>query len=94
MLRVTRSTYYAFKSKTSSNRSIQNAKLKKEISNICDESKDIYGAPKIHKIISRKFNISLKRVQKLMKELGLRSTIIKKFKHHTTKVDIVEKIIF
>lgn len=26
-----------------------------------------------------------------MKELGLRSIIIKKFKHNTTKVDIVEK---
>lgn len=28
-----------------------------------------------------------------MKELGLRSIVIKKFKHNTIKVDIVEKLI-
>ena len=91
VLGVPRSTYYAFKSRKPSNRSIENAKLKQEIQTIYDESKGIYGAPKIHKIIYKKFDISLKRVQKIMKELGLRSIIIKKFKHNTTKVDIVEK---
>ena len=84
MLGFARSTYYAFKSNKPSNRSIENAKLKKEI-------QGIYGAPKIHKIISKKFNISLKRVKKFMKELELRSIMVKKFKHHTTKVKIVEK---
>ena len=73
VLGIARSTYYAFKSKKPSNRSIENAKLKQEIKTIYDESKGIYGAPKIHKIILAKFDISLKRVQKFMKELGLRS---------------------
>lgn len=90
VLGVPRSTYYAFKSRKPSNRSIENAKLKQEIQTIYDESKGIYGA---HKIIYKKFDISLKRVQKIMKELGLRSIVIKKFKHNTIKVDIVEKLI-
>lgn len=91
VLGVPRSTYYTFKFRKSSNRSIENDKLKQEIQTIYDESKGIYCEPKIHKIIYKKFDISLKRVQKIMKELGLRSIIIKKFKHNTTKVDIVEK---
>lgn len=62
-----------------------------QIQSIYDESECIYDAPKIHKFISKKFDISLKRVQRFIKELGLRSTTIKKFKHHTIKVDIVEK---
>lgn len=65
-------------------RSIEHANLKQEI-------KTIYGAPKIHKILSKKFDISIKKVQRFMKELGLRSILIKKFKNYTTKVDIVEK---
>ena len=93
VLGVPRSTYYTFKFRKSSNRSIENDKLKQEIQTIYDESKGIYGAPKIHKIIYKKFDISLKRVQKIMKELGLRSIVIKKFKHNTIKVDIVEKLI-
>lgn len=45
------------------------------------ENKEIYGAPKIYKIrIGRGETSSLKRVQKLMWELGLRSIIMKKYK--------------
>lgn len=93
VLGAIRSTYYVFKSKIPSNRSIENNKLKKEVQTIYDESKVIYGEPKINKIIFRKFNISLKKVQKLINEIGLRFIIIiiKKFKHNTTKVDIVDK---
>ena len=43
VLGVARSTYYAFKSKKPSNRSIENTKLKKEIQTIYDDSRGIYG---------------------------------------------------
>ncbi len=45
------------------------------------DSKKRYGAPKIHhKLRENNINISLKRVQRIMKKLGIRSIVHKKFK--------------
>lgn len=91
VLGIARSTYYHFKTKKPSKRSLENASLKQEIKNIYDESKGIYGAPKIHKILNKKFKISLKRVQRLMKKLSIRSVILKKYRPHTTKVKVEDR---
>ncbi|MFS1030250.1 IS3 family transposase, partial [Enterococcus casseliflavus] len=45
------------------------------------DSNPIYGAPKIHKIlVGRGESLSLKKVQILMRKLGLRSVTLKKYK--------------
>ncbi|SDG18691.1 HTH-like domain-containing protein [Thermoanaerobacter thermohydrosulfuricus] len=63
-----------------------------EIMKIYKESKKRYGAPKIHKMpINKGYNISLKKVQRLMNRLGIKSIIIKKFKPYTSKNRVEEK---
>ena len=59
----------------------ENNILDKEILNEYAASKRRYGAPKIHKILENKgFSISLKRVQKRMKKLDIKSIVVKKWK--------------
>ena len=88
VLAIARSTYYYFKTKKPSKRSYENTSITQEIKDIYDESKGIYGAPKIHKIISKKFSVSLKKVQRFMKNLGIRSVILKKYRPYSKKVKI------
>lgn len=91
VLGVSRSTYYYLKTKKPSKRSLENAILEQEIKAIYDESKGIYGAPKIHKILSKKVAVSLKRVQRLMKKMNIRSIILKKYRPYSNKVKIEER---
>ncbi|MBU5455615.1 IS3 family transposase, partial [Caproiciproducens sp. MSJ-32] len=64
-----------------------------EILKIYKDSKGRYGAPKIHKVIreEREHAISLKRVQRIMKKLNIKSIIIKKFRPHSSKSKIAAK---
>lgn len=92
VLGIPRSTYYYSKSKTPSKREQENNLLKLEIQSIYDESKGIYGAPKIYKVLdSRGFTLSLKRIQRLMNSMGLRSIVVKKFRPYSTKNSIEER---
>ncbi len=91
VLGILRSTYYSFRYKKTSKRAVEREVFKQQIKTIYDDSKGIYGAPKIHNILTQKFDISIKIVQRIMSELGLKSVIVKKFKHHTTKVKIEDK---
>ena len=75
-----------------SKRQLEAERLKKEIRNIWVESKSRYGAPKIHKVlISNGEKISLKRVQRYMADMGIRSIVVKKFKYHADKPVSEEK---
>lgn len=85
VLGVPRSTYYSSRYKKTCKRTIERNHFKQEIQSIYNSSKGIYGAPKIHKILSLKYKISIKRVQRIMSELGLKSVFIRKFKHYSTK---------
>ena len=86
VLGVARSTYYKFSDKTKSTREVENDKLKAAILRIYKANKGIYGAPRIHKILSIEgFNASLKRVQRKMTELGLCAVTVKKYKPHSNK---------
>lgn len=91
VLGIARSTYYYLKTKKPSKRSCENTNIAQEIKAIYDESQGIYGAPKIHKIISKKFTVSLKKVQRLMKNLGIRSVILKKYRPYSKKVKIEDR---
>lgn len=56
------------------------------------DSKCRYGAPKIHKTLKQNGNtISLKRVQRYMASMGLRSIVVKKFRPHSSKSSVEEK---
>ena len=84
VLGVARSTYYKFFNKIKSVRQIGNEELKAAILKIYKANKGIYGASKIHYILTKEdFNVSLKRVQMRMVELSLCSITIKKYKPHS-----------
>ncbi|MGU8806692.1 IS3 family transposase [Clostridium perfringens] len=86
VLGVARSTYYKSFDKTKSARELENEELKSAIKKIYKENKGIYGAPRIHHILGIEgFNVSLKRVQRLMTELGLYAITVKKYKPHSSK---------
>ena len=78
VLGVARSTYYKSFDKTKSTRELENEELKSVIKRIYKENKGIYGAPRIHYILGIEgFNVSLKRVQRLMTKLGLCAVTVK-----------------
>ena len=80
VLGVARSTYYKSFDKTKSTRELENEELKSAIKRIYKENKGIYGAPRIHHILGIEgFNVSLKRVQRRMTELGLCAVTVKKW---------------
>ncbi len=92
VLNVARSSFYKYLRKTDSRRSIENAMYKKEIFKIYSDSKNRYGAPKIYNILKGKgFAISIKRVQILMRKLGIKSVIKKKFRPCVSKQEIEER---
>lgn len=92
VLGVSKSTYYQSFHKAESKREKANNQLKKRILEIYEESKKRYGAPKIHRLLEREgYSVSLKRVQRLMAELGIRSIVTKKFRPHASKVQVVER---
>ena len=87
VLKVSRSSFYKYLNKTESKRSVENKMYEEEILKIYKDSKGRYGAPKIHKVLreERGHAISLKRVQRIMKKLNIKSIIIKKFRPHSSK---------
>ncbi len=86
VLGVARSTYYKSFNKTKSVREIENEELKAAIIRIYKANKGIYGAPRIHHILGTEgFNVSLKRVQRKMTELGLCAITVKKYKPNSNK---------
>lgn len=92
VLKVPRSSYYKSLNKKPSNRELENINIEKEIINIHKESKKRYGAVKINESLkSLGITISLKRTQRLMKKLGVKSIIIKKYKPSSSKKKIEEQ---
>ncbi len=74
VLDIPRSTYYDTLNKTESNRERENKELFQQIKRIHAESKQRYGAPKIHKVLEKEgYRVSIKRVQRLMKQENIRS---------------------
>ncbi len=85
-LGVARSTYYKSFDKTKSARELENDELKIAITRIYKANKGLYGAHGIHHILGKEgFNVSLKRVQRKMAELGLCAITVKKYRPHSNK---------
>ncbi|OCL28604.1 hypothetical protein U472_00620 [Orenia metallireducens] len=68
----------------------ENERLQEDIMDVYLDSHKRYGAIKIHKKLSdRGWDVSIKRVQRLMKKLDIGSIVHKKFKHYPSKSDNV-----
>ncbi|MDE2881989.1 MAG: IS3 family transposase [Acidobacteriota bacterium] len=72
VLGVSRSGYYAWKTRPVSSRARTDELLKKEISRVHALHEGAYGAPRIHGELQRQgWKVSRKRVARLMRELGI-----------------------
>jgi len=92
VLEINRSTYYKKINHKPSKRELETNQLDSEIKTIYFESKKRYGAPKIYKILTTKGNVlSLKRVQRRMASMGLRSITVKKYRHYSDHHKITER---
>src|SRR5699024_12334329 len=91
VLEVPRSTYYQSFHKVKSSYQIENESILERIKIIHAESKGRYSAPKVHEVLKVEgFNVSLKRVQRLMKAAGIRSIITKKYRPASSASQIEE----
>ncbi len=91
VLKVPRSTYYQSFHKVKSSYDTENEEVLARIKIIHAESKGRYGAPKVHYLLEEEdFKVSINRVQRIMKNAGIRSTIVKKYRP-TTSTERVEE---
>lgn len=80
------SVYYYHEQNRKNSYKTANIELDKKIKEEFEKSKKRYGSPKITKVInSQGIKVSQKRVARRMRELGLRSIIVKKFNHSGSK---------
>lgn len=92
VLHLPKSTYYKSHHYVPSKRTIENKIIKEKIIEIYNESKHRYGAPKIQKSLEQSgYYVSIKRVQRLMKQLGIHSIVIKKFRPTRSGKKVVER---
>ena len=71
---------------------MENKAISDEILNIYTKSNKRYGSPKIHnKLLSKGYLVGLKRVQRLMRVLGIRSIITKKYRPSSSRIKIDER---
>ncbi|WP_429996100.1 IS3 family transposase [Metabacillus fastidiosus] len=92
VLKIPKSTYYQAANKKPSVYQLENEQLTTRIRDIHRESNELYGAPKIHFLLCREgWKVSIKRIQRLMRQAGIRSTIIKKYRPTKTQHLIKER---
>lgn len=86
VVKLHHSVYYYHKQNRKNSYKTANIELDKKIKEEFEKSKKRYGSPKITKVLnSQGIKVSQKRVARRMKELGLRSIIVKKFNHSGSK---------
>ena len=82
LLDISRSSYYTYKNKKISKRSLEELVLKEEIREIWLLNEKKYGSPKIQGELRKKgVRVSERRIQKLMKEMGIKSVVTQKYKY-------------
>jgi len=88
VLNYPRSSFYDKQKEKPQNKwEAENKKLREAILQIYNDSGKIYGAPKIREKLKAQgySKISLKRVQRHMKKLGIRSIVVKKYRPNANK---------
>ena len=86
VLKFPRSTYYAVINHVTSQREIDYNKFSDEVQYYYDKSKGRYGAIKIQRDLEEAgIPCSVKRVQRHMAKLGLRSVVVRKYKYQNNQ---------
>ena len=94
ILGVSRSGYHSFLKRTPSKTEVKRNMIKKEIKQVHDESKEIYGAPKIHQALNKKgIKASLRTISVYMKQMGIKAHYVKKSTKTTIDSDLSNKLI-
>lgn len=84
ILNVSRSGYYAWTTRKESERSKRRNRLEVQIRRVFLEARRLYGSPKVTQILRQQgVQVSEKTVARIMKELGLKSRTVKKYKATT-----------
>lgn len=84
-LRVSRSGFYAWLGRCESGRARENRRLTTVIRRVFDDSREIYGAPRMHRaLLQRGERCGRNRVARLMHIHGLRSKTRRRFRVKTT----------
>jgi len=83
-LEVSPAGYYAWRSRKSSARDQENERLLEKIKAAHAKSRGIYGSPKIYRELRREgLSVNHKRVERLMKEEGIKAKRVKKSRRTT-----------
>jgi len=91
-LKFPRSTYYKALISEPSNKQIEYEKFSQTVILKFNECKQRYGAVKLQRaLVDEGIKCSVKRVQRHMVRNGLRSVVVRKYKHHSSKNEISEK---
>nr|WP_255431027.1 IS3 family transposase [Pedobacter sp. N36a] len=81
VLKVSRGSFYTWLKNAPSSRKIENQMLETEILQAFENSKKIYGSPRITEELNKKnIKVSRPRVARMMRRANLRSIVKKKFK--------------
>lgn len=84
VLGVSRSGYYAWENRPKSQRAIENEALLEHIEQIHQTKRQVYGCRKIYQELRRNgLRLNHKRIERLMKQAGIRSKTARKFKATT-----------
>lgn len=78
---VSRSGYYAWKARPTSDREISQLELTEVMQEIHAQTREVYGSPRMHReLLDRGYEVSLNTVAKLMKIAGIQAKTTKKFR--------------
>jgi putative transposase len=85
LLNLSRSGFYAWRKRGLSKRAVSNEDLTEEIKRIYDEGRGEYGSPRIYHVLrERGFQVNRKRIVRLMRQIGLRAKVQRRFKKTTS----------
>lgn len=91
VLKFPRSTYYAAIHHVTSKRELEYKKFSEEVLSVYNEFKKHYGAVKIHRELNdRNISCSMKRVQRHMKRLAIKSIVVKKYQYQKNQGKVPE----
>jgi putative transposase len=100
LLGVSRSGFYAWRTRVPSERALHDAWLTERIKEIWKANREVYGAPRIHAELrmAHGIRVSRKRVERLMREAGISGLVARKRGRTTIRVpgvrvadDLVER---
>jgi putative transposase len=85
LLHVSRSGFYAWRTRGMSTRAVSNEALTEHIKRIYDEGRGEYGSPTIYHVLRENgFRVNHKRIVRLMRHSGLRAKVHRRFKKTTS----------